>query len=321
KKLMVIGCFLFGIGLIIQGGAPFFIFFVLGATLQAPASGIFVNLAQASLMDHQPKRRENNMALWTFSGSLAVVVGPLLLSGMLLLGQDWRFFFVSAGFISIIISIFLTRRRLESDTENDSAEDDADSSKQTLKKNLKIASTLLKKGAVWRWLALLQISDLMLDVLFGLLALYMVDIVGVTQTQAGLAIATWTGVGLLGDFLLLPLLEKVRGLTYLRISSVITLLLYPTFLMLPGFESKLIALAFLGLFNAGWYSILQGKLYDTLGEHSGSILIIGNVTGVIGALIPLGLGIVASQFGLVSAMWLLVISPITLALSLFLIRS
>ena len=156
----------------------------------------------------------------------------------------------------------------------------------------------------------------MLDVLFGLLALYMIDVVGVTQTQAGIAIAVWTGVGLIGDFLLIPLLERVRGLLYLRISAGAILLLYPLFLLSDPYWLKLVLLGLIGLFNAGWYAILQGKLYDALGEHSGSILVIGNVTGLITALIPLGLGLVAEQFSLTVAMWLLWISPMALFVAL-----
>ena len=39
-----------------------------------PASGAFVSLSQASLMDTAPDRHEQNMARWTFSGSLGVVL-------------------------------------------------------------------------------------------------------------------------------------------------------------------------------------------------------------------------------------------------------
>ncbi len=52
--------------------------------------------------------------------------------------------------------------------------------------------------------------------LLGFLALYFVDVTRLTAGQAALGIAVWSGLGLLGDFLLIPLLEKVRGLDYLR---------------------------------------------------------------------------------------------------------
>mgnify|MGYP002396993633 CR=1 FL=1 len=60
----------------------------------------------------------------------------------------------------------------------------------------------------------------MLDTFKSFLALYVVDVVGVSESRAALMIAVWVGVGLLGDLLLIPLLERVRGLTYLRFSVV-----------------------------------------------------------------------------------------------------
>ena len=90
-----------------------------------------------------------------------------------------------------------------------------------------------------RWLSLLECSDLMLDILLGYLALYFVDVVGVTAPQAGLAVAVWMGVGLLGSLVLIPLLERMPGLRYLRISAALALVLFPAFLLVPGFGPKM----------------------------------------------------------------------------------
>lgn len=305
----------FGLGLIVQGFSTSFALFLLGSTLQAPASGVFVNLAQASLMDDAPTRRENRMALWTFSGSLAVVIGPLTLTAILLLGSDWRAVFIGAGVISIFAALSILRLPASQALRSSDPESD-DESGITLTKRLQATGQLLRRGDVWRWLILLQFSDLMLDVLFSLLALYMVDVVAVSQPQANLAIVVWTGVGLIGDFLLIPLLERVQGLRYLRFSALMLLWLYPTFLLVEPYAGKLVLLGIIGLFNAGWYAILQGKLYDTLGEQSGTILILGNVSGIFGALLPLFLGMIAQTQGLNAAMWVLLAGPLALTLGL-----
>ncbi|MEM9775839.1 MAG: MFS transporter, partial [Chloroflexota bacterium] len=256
RLLMVIGAAAFGAGLILQGLSPAFWLFVVGAAIQAPASGVFVNLAQASMMDDVPERRENSMALWTFSGSLAVVIGPLTLTAALLLGSNWRVVFVGTGIASVLIALWIARLPNSKALRSADAEDDEPI--LSFRDNVHIALQLLKDRLVWRWLLLLEVGDLMLDVLFGLLALYFVDVIGVTQAQAGFAIAVWTGVGLLGDFLLIPLLEKVKGLVYLRYSALMILILYPSFLLIETYWLKLILLGIIGLFNAGWYAILQG---------------------------------------------------------------
>ena len=311
RLLIVVGGVLFGLGLIMQGLSASFVLFIVGATLQAPASGVFVNLAQASLMDDAPQRRENRMALWTLSGSLAVVIGPLLLSLMLALGTGWRAFFIGSGVVSIFVALLILHLPPNPALRSDDSEDTV-----SIRESLRSIRSLLRRFDIWRWLVLLEFSDLMLDVLFSLLALYMVDVVGVSQAQAAFAIVVWTGIGLIGDFLLIPLLERVNGLRYLRFSAAMELILYPLFLLVGDWELQLIVLGAIGLFNAGWYAILQGKLYDSLGEQSGTILIVSNLAGVFGALLPVLLGFMAQQYGLESAMWLLIAGPIALLLGL-----
>lgn len=88
----------------------------------------------------------------------------------------------------------------------------------------------------------------------------MLNVVGVSESKATVMVAVWVGAGLLGDLLLSPLLERSWGLTYLRFSVAAILLLYPTFLLVPSNEMKLVAVGVLGFANAGWYSILKGQL-------------------------------------------------------------
>jgi FSR family fosmidomycin resistance protein-like MFS transporter len=174
----------------------------------------------------------------------------------------------------------------------------------------------LRRGDVLRWLTLLAFSDLMLDVLLGYLALYFVDVTGVTSSQAATAVAVWTGVGLLGDLLLIPLLARVPGLQYLRVSTMLELVLLPIFLLVPSFAGKLVLLGLLGLFNAGWYAILKAQLYASMPGQSGTVLAVSNIFGFVGALIPWGLGLVAERFDLRVTMWLLMLGPIALLVGL-----
>jgi len=119
-------------------------------------------------------------------------------------------------------------------------------------------------------------------------------------------------VGLVGDFLLIPLLERVDGLRYLRLSAALELILYPTFLLVPGMWPKLVILGLLGLFNSGWYAILMGRLYTAMPGQSGRVTTVGNVFGLASSLIPLGLGLLAERYDLRLAMWLLLAGPVVL---------
>jgi MFS transporter, FSR family, fosmidomycin resistance protein len=308
KTIIIIGAVLFAVELMVTALAQDFWVMLIAFSILAPSSGMFVTLSQAALMDYDPERHENNMARWAFAGSLSTLIGPLVLSLSLVLGGGWRGVFLLYAVITLIPLILLIRREIP--------QVKTDESPETLRDGLRVSWQALKEPAVRKWLILLEFSNLMLDVLLSFLALYLVDVAGATETNAVLAVSVWVGVGLLGDFLLIPLLERVRGLTYLRISAVIVLFLFPVFLLVPDVTLKLVILAALGFFNSGWYAILQSSLYTTMQGRVGTALVIGNVSNMFGSFIPLIIGLVAERYGLNVAIWLLMAGPIALVIGL-----
>jgi FSR family fosmidomycin resistance protein-like MFS transporter len=176
--------------------------------------------------------------------------------------------------------------------------------------------TALKNLRVLRWLLLLEFSDLMLDILHGFLALYLVDVMNLTPANAAFALAVYTGIGFIGDFLLIPFLERFKGLDYLRVSVIIECILLPLFLLSSIIWLKLTLLAFIGLFVVGWYAILKASLFSSMPGQSGAAQALGSVSGIIGKLIPLGIGLAAQTYGLQTAMWLLIAGPIALLIGL-----
>jgi FSR family fosmidomycin resistance protein-like MFS transporter len=309
RRLILGGGLSFALSLLLTGVSADFGLLLASFILFYPSSGAFVNLAQAALMDHQPDRHEHNMARWTLAGSLGVVLGPLALGAAVMVGAGWRGLFLGFGLLSLLAVVAAWRLHI---TE---AQGDAESP-GSLRDGLVGAWNALRRGPVLRWLVLLQFADLMMDVLLGYLALYFVDVAQVSEAEAGIAVAVWTGIGLIGDILLIPLLERVRGLTYLRLSAWINLLLFPAFLLAEPLPLKLVLLALLGFFNAGWYSVLQGNLYSAMPGQSGTVMTVGSVTGLIGSVIPLLVGVLAEQFGLGMAMWALLLGPIVLVIGL-----
>ena len=167
---------------------------------------------------------------------------------------------------------------------------------------------------VVRWLVLLDVSDLLLDVFAAFVALYLVDVAGAGPAQAAVAVALLTAGHLAGGVVLIPLLARVRGVTYIRVSAALELVLLPAALLLPAVEAKMAAIMLIGFVNSGWYPVLQAQLYESMPGKSGTVLAAKNVTGMFGSLIPLGLGLVATAFGLQATMWLLLIAPIAMAL-------
>jgi FSR family fosmidomycin resistance protein-like MFS transporter len=261
-------------------------------------------------MDSNPARHEQNMARWTFAGSLGVMLGPLLLGGLALVDWGWRpAYWILASFSTLIL--FATFKRLPG---AQSTYDDSPSPRAFLE-SLRTALSALRNRLVLRWLILLEFSDLMLDILHGFLALYLVDVMHLSVANAALVLTLYTGIGWIGDFLLILFLERVKGLDYLRVSVIFESMLLPLFLLSSILWLKLALLAFIGLFVVGWYAILKANLFSSMQGQSGTAQALGSVSGIIGKLIP-RIGLAAQAYGLQAAMWLLLAGPIALLIGL-----
>jgi FSR family fosmidomycin resistance protein-like MFS transporter len=260
-----------------------------------PAVGAFVSLAQATLMDHEPGERDRNMARWTLAGSVGYVAGPVLIAGGVAAGLGWRG--VLLGLAVAALPLAVAARRVTAPP--------VEAPRQSF-------LTALRDRTVLRWLALLEASDLLGDILHGFLALYFVDVAHTGPVEAALAVAVWTGAGFVGDAGLLWVLQRVSGLRYLRWSALAALALYPAFLAVPSLPVKLVLLALLGLLNAGWYALPKAGLYSALPGESGTAVAVAGVGGLAGACVPAALGFLAQTIGLGPTMWLLLIAPVAL---------
>jgi MFS transporter, FSR family, fosmidomycin resistance protein len=298
RRVLVLGggvCF--AAALALAAVAPSAWVLLLAFALLYPASGAFVSLSQASLMDLQPQRRQHNMARWTLAGAIGAVAGPLLLAAFAWAGLGWRGLF--AGFALLALALVLLAARAP-DTRGDGE-----------RPHVRAALSALARREVFRWLFLLELSDLMLDVFLAFLALYFVDEVGTSVATGGLAVAVWTGAGLLGSAAAIPFLRRVDGLRYLRRSALVTGLLFVGFLLVPDTAVKLALVAVIAVVNAGWYPVLQARLYGALGDASGLVLTVSALFPL-NAVLPLGIAALAEQFGLGVALWPLLAAPVAL---------
>jgi FSR family fosmidomycin resistance protein-like MFS transporter len=263
-----------------------------------PAVGAFVSLAQASLMDSHPAERDRNMARWTLAGSVGYVAGPVLIAGGVWVGLGWRG--VLLGLAAAAVPLAFAGRRACAGRTGAAGT------------GLRTLLSAVRRREVLRWLGLLEAADLLLDVFHGFLALYFVDVVNASPVDAALAVAVWTGAGLVGDAALLIVLRRFSGLGYLRASGLCALAAYPAFLAVPSLPAKLGLLALLGLLNSGWYALPKAGLYSALPGESGTAVAVAGFGGLAGAAVPAGLGFLAEQVGLGPTMWLLLLAPAAL---------
>jgi FSR family fosmidomycin resistance protein-like MFS transporter len=282
-----------------------------------PASGAFVSLTQAEIMDAWPGRQAQVMARWDLAGSTGAVAGPLLLIAVLASGGGWRScYLVLAGLAALTwLGAYLRRpaARGASPPSGDGEEDSGPEPRPWRARAREVTAALRDWGTL-RWLLLIEVADLLVDVFTGFLALYLVDVVHMTPAVAALAIAIRLGAALAGDAALVVILERAGDLAVLRASAFAAALLYPGFLHVPGIVPKLVILAALSAATAPWYPVLQARLYGSLPGRSSVAVTLSSAAGLAGGLGPLAVGLIAQGFGLSWALAGLVVVPVAVLL-------
>lgn len=304
RAVVVAGGVAFSLALLGAAVSTSFWPLLVALTVLFTASGAFVSLSQATLMDLEPDARERNMARWSVAGGVGAVVGPLAVAAVAGWGGGWRWLF--AGFAVIGAVLLVTTLRSWPSHVSPIA----------TRPSVRDALRAVRRPWVVRWLGVLEAADLMTDVLLGFLALYFVDEVGTSAGTASLAVALWTGAGLVGGLGIVVLLRRVSGLTYLWISAPTALALYVGLLTIDATTLKLALVVALGLATAGWYSIPKARLYAALPGQSGAAITLGSLAGLGRGFAPLGIGLTAERYGLGTAMWLLLVAPVGLMLLL-----
>lgn len=273
------------------------------------ASGAYVNLAQATLMDRDPERSEHTMARWTLLGSVGVTIAPILATIAIGYGYGWRELYLAFAGTAAFYVVLVWRVKFDAHA----GADDAEIAPRQLLRDFFAA---FRNTELLRFVLLTELADLMLDKLYEVTGLYFHDVVGVDFAGSALASAIFTIVGLVGSILLIPLLERVNGIRILRLSSLLVAVLYIAFLLVPFVWAKYVLIALVSFSTAGWFAILRGRTFAALPGQSGMVVAVTSFANLSVLLTPTILGAIADAFGLQTAMWLLLLGPIALLIGL-----
>jgi len=307
-RLVIGGGILFTIALVAIALAPAFGWLLLAFAILYPASGAFVALSQADLMDSAPARREQNMARWTLAGSIGGLAGPAVLAAAIFAGAGWRGAYVACA---VVAAAAVASRAFAPSPAHA-----ADAAHTPFRASLVAALRALTRGRVLGALALLEISDLMLDILTGYLALYFVDVLRQPVWFGAVVVGVRIASNLAGDLVSVHVLERISGVVYVRATAIAAAFAYGAVLLVPDVYVKLALVAVLSVLTAGWYPVLQARVYHALPNQSGALLAIGNVFNLAMSPVALLIGVAATRFGLGAALWALVVSPIAIAVFL-----
>jgi FSR family fosmidomycin resistance protein-like MFS transporter len=310
KQIILGGGIVIALSLVAIATTQSFPIVLLSVVIGYPASGAFVSLSQATLMDLNPRREPQMMARWTAAGSVANLVGPLIFAAGFAVGLGWRWAFYAMAIMCVILVGFTWLKQFPI---NSGRKESPQSSLQ-LKKLLAGFWEAMRNPKLMRWLILLQFSDLLLDVLTGYLPLYFTDVTGMSVAQASLMMSLLMLAALVSNIMLIPMLERFQGRNVVRISACVTGLLYIAWLVTPWQWAKIGLIILIKLVSFGWYEVLQGEAFATVPGRSGTVMATNSIMGFFGGGISFFIGWFAAQVGLPAAMWLLLAGPICLVL-------
>jgi FSR family fosmidomycin resistance protein-like MFS transporter len=305
-RLIVAGGLLLGLAFLVIAGAQSFGILLFALTVSYPASGAFVGLSQATMIERHPARESEMMARWTAAGTLGSLSGPALLGAIVAIGWSWRSPFVMVGATWLALA-FLVRCR-----PSPPAAVTGRALFAELRGNLRATIRLRR---LWRWLLLLPLADLMLDVFFGYIALYLTDIVGLPPATAAVAVTLWLFGFLAGQFLLVRRRADLDPRNVIRWTAMATLALFPVWLAAPmGTGPRLVLLSILGLLAAPWYPLLQGEAFASAPGRAATVSALTSVTGTVGGVLAVFAGMAAVAWGLTAGLALLLLGPLALLL-------
>ena len=305
RTLVIGGIVATMIGLLLASLAQVYGVLLLAFGVLYVASGAYVNLSQATLIDLNPNRAEHTLARWTLLGSIGVTVSPLIVIAAFSIGYTWRSIYLACALIAALFVVLLFKQKFES---HHGARDESISIRK-LSRSLMAA---LRNRQMLKWIILTELADFMLDKLLEVTGLYFHDVVHVSLAGASAAVAVFTIVGLIGNGLIVPMLEKMRGVRLLRVTAIVALVAYTALLLAPIVWIKYVLIGVISFSTAGWFAILRAKCFEVLPGQSGVVIAVTSLANLLSLFVPFVLGSIADAIGLPTAMWLLAIGPVAL---------
>lgn len=269
-------------------------------------SGCGVALAQATLVDARPDRREEVLARWAILGELGDLAAPALLAGLVGVGLGWR---EAYGLVGVAVSLWalalLTR-------PFPAAGRDADGEGVGLWQGVRAAAV---NGRLLLWLGAGALCDLLDEVVAVFAVLYLRDDLGVGAYGRSVVLGASVLGAIAGALLTERLLARgVRPLRLLLGTSILAAALYVAWLLAT--EVWLSALLFfgVGMTVAPMYPIAAAQAYAALPGRSGTVNAAGHLFTPLVLAVPVALGQLADATTVQVALLALLAQPVGMAM-------
>lgn len=264
-------------------------------------SGVGVNLAQVTLVDAAPDRREALMARWTLLGTLGDLGTPLLLFALGLLACDYHQAFFLVGSFTLLHALILFGRRFPTVTSDPEADEEAE-----------VSIGALRDRRTWLWLIVATLCSLLDEVFVALATLHLDARFHLSLGMRSLLLTACTAVEAAGLVMTeLALARGADGRRLLRLAASLTLGALLTWIFADQVGLSAAALLVLGLTSAPLWPLAKAQAFATRPKQSAAIEAASSLLGWLELVFPLLLGWVADRTSLTTALLLLSLQPFT----------
>ncbi len=276
------------------------------------ASGCAVGLAQATLVDANPHRRERVLTRWAMLGVIGDLAAPAMIAGAGAVSVGWRGTYLAVGAGMALWAAALCRarfpRRAAPPAEVPSVEP---APRESLFAALRVA---LRSRRLLAWVLGVMLCDLLDEILVLFASLHLRDALGAGPTARSLILGGFVGGAALGLVACDRLLARVAPLRLLALSASACAVLYVAWVAAPTLWLSAPLLAAVGFTAAPLHPLAQAQAYAALPGRSGAVAASEHLLSPITMAVPWVLGWVADHHGTGAALLLLVVQPIGLAL-------
>ena len=267
------------------------------------ASGVGVNLAQATLVDVAGEDRERALTRWELAGVLGDLAAPLLVAALAAAWGGWRGAFAVSGAAVLGYAGLLATRAFPAPGGGNDGAAPAPPWRQALRAALSNRTLLLCLLGTW-------LCGLLDEILVSLGALHLRDAFGADAATRGLVLAGESlGAGL-GVWLAHRLLGRVAPRTLLLAGGAATAVSYAAWLAAPSLAVSALLLATVGFCSAPLYALAVAQAYRALPGQSGMVNAVGSLFSPLDAALPFALAAVVEELGLVAALAVLGVQPL-----------
>lgn len=270
-----------------------------------PANGAAIDLSQAALIDSAPGESARTMTRWTLMSSIGDLLSPLIVAVFVSLSMGWTALCWLAVGLWLGVAVVIWLQPFPHPVSSHDDEEDAVSIGM-----LKSLRQALQDPLLLRW-AILSILPTMLDEIFiGFAALYLHDVLRVSEVVIGLVLVIQTIGGFLGLIVLDRLVGRIAPHRLLIGSALLVLMGVVGFLTLHSIWLAACSLFVISLGAAGLYPVAKAEAYARQPGRSGVVRTVIGLGMPFEIALPGIVGLVASRFGVLAGVGLLGLAPL-----------